>query len=441
MQKIGFIFPSSDYLHDPFRGDPHTHFQILTVLDDRLGNKVDTSLIDLRGIKRKFAHYVIPEQDVFLHSTYTLDWEEQKEIVEGIRDRYPNAKHIAGGPHTSCFQKESKQVFDSIILGDGEESIVQAINDNEKNELQQIYEQQGKIDVKEYPFPRRHYLPHATIARKGLVSRRDNKELENLLSTTVIFSRGCTDKCAFCAMPGIKKYNPGIRFRDPESIEAELEYLKSDFGIQAVSLLDEIGFPPRFDKAQPYIEAIGRTQIPWKGQCRVDNVTKDVAALLADSGCEVMCLGVESVYQNSLDLIKKRIQVEQSKQAIKLLNKQGIETRVYMIIGLPGEDNKVVEKTWDFIKETNPASVYLSLFTARPGTDVFNNPQNYGIKNIDSDWSKTMHIYGRYEHERPRLTFEYEDNPFWGKAMKSEEIVDKYLELQQKVIDNGYGPV
>jgi len=31
--NIGFIFPSSEYLHDPFRGDPHTHFQILTVIE------------------------------------------------------------------------------------------------------------------------------------------------------------------------------------------------------------------------------------------------------------------------------------------------------------------------------------------------------------------------------------------------------------------------
>jgi len=78
MLEIGFINPSSDYLFDPFKGDPHTHFQILTVLEDRLNGKVKPSLIDLRGVDRNFALSHIPEQDVYLHSVYTLDYEEQE---------------------------------------------------------------------------------------------------------------------------------------------------------------------------------------------------------------------------------------------------------------------------------------------------------------------------------------------------------------------------
>ena len=75
--KIGFIFPSSEYLHDPFRGHPHTHFQILTILEEHFGSEVDVSLIDLRGIKKNFALYHIPECDVYLHSVYTLDYHTQ----------------------------------------------------------------------------------------------------------------------------------------------------------------------------------------------------------------------------------------------------------------------------------------------------------------------------------------------------------------------------
>ena len=136
MLKIGFIFPSSDYLFDPFRGDPHTHFQILTVLEAHFGNKVELSLIDLRGIKREFAIYHIPECDVYLHSVYTLDYDEQLSIVRNLRERYPKAKHIAGGPHATVFQEECLKTFDSLIIGDGEESIVKAINDIMDSNLQ-----------------------------------------------------------------------------------------------------------------------------------------------------------------------------------------------------------------------------------------------------------------------------------------------------------------
>ena len=37
MLKVGFILPSSNYLANPFRGDPFTHFQILTIFNF-LGN-------------------------------------------------------------------------------------------------------------------------------------------------------------------------------------------------------------------------------------------------------------------------------------------------------------------------------------------------------------------------------------------------------------------
>jgi len=52
------------------------------------------------------------------------------------------------------------------------------------------------------------------------------------------------------------------------------------------------------------------------------------------------------------------------------------------------------------------------------------------MKNINTDWSKTMHMYGRYKEEIPSLTFEYEDTTLWGKGFDKERIVNNYLELQ-----------
>ena len=91
MLRVGFLFPSSDYLYDPFRGDPHTHFQLLTILDHVFGEQLDLRLIDLRGIDRRWAMYHIPECDVYLHSVYTLDWDEQVNTVREIRQVYPDA--------------------------------------------------------------------------------------------------------------------------------------------------------------------------------------------------------------------------------------------------------------------------------------------------------------------------------------------------------------
>src|SRR3989338_5689906 len=159
MMQVGFIFPSNDYLFDPYRGDPFTHYHILTILDNHFGSKIKTVLIDLRGIKREYAKYHIPECDVYLHSVYTLDHAEQLTIVNHLREAYPKAIHIAGGPHIAEFVQESLSVFDSIIIGEGEKQIIKALNDLKNKNLSKIYREFGIIDINSYPYPRRHYLP------------------------------------------------------------------------------------------------------------------------------------------------------------------------------------------------------------------------------------------------------------------------------------------
>ena len=44
-------------------------------------------------------------------------------------------------------------------------------------------------------------------------------------------------------MPQSKQYSPGIRYRLPELIEEEIEYLKREYGVEGISLLDEMGIP------------------------------------------------------------------------------------------------------------------------------------------------------------------------------------------------------
>ena len=88
---------------------------------------------------------------------------------------------------------------------------------------------------------------------------KDNREYDDLLTTTVIFSRGCP-YIVISRDARLEKYSPGIRFRSPDLIREEIEYPKCDYKINGISLLDEIGFPADPKKAIPHIEAIGRTR-------------------------------------------------------------------------------------------------------------------------------------------------------------------------------------
>jgi len=147
-------------------------------------------------------------------------------------------------------------------------------------------------------------------------------------------------------------------------------------------------------------------------------------------------MGVESVWQPSLDIINKRISVQKARDTISLLKANDIEAKLYLIIGLPGEPENIVDLTWDFIEETQPDLVHLSLFTVRPGTEVYRNPTRFGIKNTTSNWSNTMHIHGLDEN-RPELTFEYNQNTPWGRSLTNDQIIDNYFELLRRLKRSG----
>lgn len=442
MFKAGFILPSSEYLHDPFRGDPFSQLHLLTLLESHYNGKIDTKLIDLRGIKKNFAIQHIPECDLYLHSVFTLDYNEQCFLTKELHNLYPSAKHVAGGPHVNLFREECLQTFDSLVLGEGEDSIIKVVEDIKNSNLIKIYEQTRDIDINKYPFMKRHFLPKSAVAKKGLVKLKKDPNFD-AIGTTVLFSRGCPYTCSFCAIPQMRQYGPGIRFRDPSLVKEEINYLKSEYSIETINILDEIGVPLKREQAVSHLEAIASTGILWKGQCRVDGITSELAKLIKKSGCLSMGMGVESVSQPSLDIIRKKINPEKAKQAIKTLENDGIETRIYMILGLPGEPEDIVEKSWQFIQETNPASVYLSILTVRPGTELFNNPEKFGIKkdSISKNWDEGMHMFGRYEKELPTLTFEYENKTPFGKGLSQERLVNNYLELQDRILKNGFGPI
>jgi len=435
--KIGFIFPSSEYLFDPFRGDPFTHFHILTILEDKFGSAVDLKLIDLRGVKRHFAKYHIPECDVFLHSVYTLDFAEQREIVMTLRQQYPGALHIAGGPHANFFPDECGLIFDAVIFGEGDNAVIEAIRDLEAGKLRRVYRPNGIIDINAYSYDRRHFLPKSATTRKNILTLRRTPGLEDLNATTAMFSRGCPYRCSFCAIEYARNETPGIRFRKPEYVEAEIEYLKKDYDIQGLALTDEIVFPLNPKAAMRHLEAVGRTNILWRGQCRVDGVAPEIAVLARQSGCIALGMGVESVDQRCLDIINKRISVQKARETIAMLKQNDIEARAYLIIGLPGEPDDIVEQTWRFIQETQLDLIYLGLFTVRPGTEVFNHPEKFGIIDISSDWENTMHQRRGDQENKTQLSFRYASVTPWGRGMSEDEIIGNYNELQRRIKETG----
>jgi len=423
MLHIGFVLPPDNLNFTPFRNQPLTPLYLFTILEEKFGDKLDLSIIDLRGVRPENIQYYLPEKDVYFYTAMTPEYSDICEVKGLANSIYPKALHIAGGTHVNLFPDKSLQVFDSIVLGEGEEIVVQIIKDVLNRDLKHIYKNAKLIDLNSYPYPLRKYLNLRAIVDKGLLRGSNISSY----GTNVLFSRGCSFQCKFCAN---LNYGP-VRYRAPKLVEQEIEYLKKEYGVTVLALKDDNAIPLNKKIAKSFLESIGNTNVKWRGQSRANGISEDIVKIAAEAGCSDLGIGIESVSTKVLKIINKKIDLGKAKEYIEILKKHGIGTRLHFILGLPGEPNDIASRTLDFINEADPKSVILTVFTPLPGSEIFNSPKKFGIKNINPNWRGYQLAFGRFdENEKPKMMFEYESMTPWGQAISNEKILENYSELQ-----------
>ncbi len=432
MIDIGFMVPTCRYYFDPFRNQPLVQLYLLSIIEDRLGDRFSTSLIDLRGVDPEKLEFHVPEKNVFLHSVGTQDFFETSNLVRNLRAIYPQAVHVAGGPHVNLFPDECAGVFDALVFGEGEESMMQLLNDYAAAAMKPIYHPGKPVNLDDYPFASRKFLPKKTVVNTGIMPG----EFASLPATAFIFSRGCPFDCYFCANNDLT-LGP-VRARSPELVVAEIEYLKREYGVQAIAFKDDNAVPVNNRTALAHLEAIGGCHVKWKGQSRANGISEEVVKLAKEAGAVEIALGIESASQDVLNIINKRCDLVQARDYIRTLRLHGIGVRLNLIIGLPNEPDDIVARTLAFIDEAKPTSVLLSYLNPVPGSEIFNHPERFGITINSYDWERYGCAAGRFsEDELPDILFDYNDVTPWGKGMTRETINHNYTELQGILRDRG----
>ena len=431
MLSVGVVVPSWHYFLDPLKLQPLWELYYATLLEER-DPDLTVEITDLRHPDNGTGYSVIPEKDLYLYWVMkSADAPQTYEIVRYLRGVYPKAAHIAGGTHVDNCTEESAQVFDAVIKGTGEELLHCAVNDFKKGQLQNSYTSDMPFLFKNYTHPRRDFLPAEVIANHKHFAQYGGE-----LSTSVYFSRGCSFRCDFC----VYNWPPKFELRTPQQISSELDYLKREYHIEALNLKDEVSIPVNKKDAYSCLEAIGAAGIKWRGQT-VPVVSEELVAMAKDSGCVELAIGLESVESDEIlkiSHLQKNPGIESSREFIHLLHQYGINVKVCLVFGLPGESKEVVRKTIDFLEDTQPEFVALSAMDPVPGSPFYVNKEKYGIKKIDNDLSKHAHLLFRFgDDEEAGLPFEYDEYTPWGKSLSRQQILSNVRELQQYLREKG----
>lgn len=341
------------------------------------------ALLDLTG-GRGTADIIPDGHTVYGFSTYSASYATTLSNAHAVRRRNPNAVLVAGGPHATALPEQvASDGFDVVVTGEGEVAIVQILQMVERGE------QPPRILGGTPPDPLDD-LPYPAYDLVDLKSY--HRQVAGEASLSVVSSRGCPFPCTFCNS-NIMGGGRAVRYRSAEDVVAEIRHLRSRYGVRHFRFQDDLftSSPRRIEALSPLLQA---EDIVYRCFARVTGFTARVAHLLAASGCRHVSFGVESGSPQILGrhAMNKRQSPARIRQALEHAAEAGLTSRIYLIVGFPGETEETIAETLDLVKSCPWDEFMVYPLIAYPGTPIHDHPERFGIILIDRDYSGYVQI-------------------------------------------------
>lgn len=319
------------------------------------------------------------------------------DIADRFRQR--GVKVVLGGIHPTVLPEEALIHADSVVIGEGDGSWPQLLQDFHEGSMRKIYKANYSFPVETLPFPRRELL----------------RQPDLYLTTKVITAtRGCPYNCTFCTV-GTTLSKMYRKFPISKIIE-EVESLPGNF---VLFMDDNIGVDTKF--AKELFSALKSLQIKWFGSISV-NALEDthLVKLIADSGCKVLEIGFESISSETLKLMGKHRtnNPDRYKLLIKRLHDHGIAIVGTFILGYDSDTPDTYKQLADFIGKTCIEMPSLNILIPYPGTSIYRQFEREG-RILDKKWNLYDTSVGNVLY-RP-------------KNMTREEMIERFLSLEEKV--------
>jgi radical SAM superfamily enzyme YgiQ (UPF0313 family) len=301
------------------------------------------------------------------------------EIATLFRQR--GVKVVLGGVHATHMPEEAAKYADAVVIGEAENVWTQLLADFKNGQLKKFYSSDIKPDLKGLP------IPHHNLVKSEFYV--DVPKVET--------SRGCPYRCSFCSTTAM--FGNRMRYRPISEVINEIKALKARF----VFFTDNnIVGNPRY--AKEFFKALIPLKIRWISQGSL-NIARDLELLklAAKSGCVGILVGIESLVQEALAAMGKRVnKVSQYAREIKRIHQHGIGLIGCFVFGFDQEDASVFKKTVDFVRKLNIEVPQFTLLTPYPGTALRTTLEKAG-RILHNQWEKydVSHVVFRPEKMTP----------------------------------------
>lgn len=343
----------------------------ISIAEYTINQQMDDILMDLYKSK----------PDVLCFSCYIWNISYVEDLIHEIKKLLPELSIWVGGPEVSYDAKDVLKRLPEVtgvMMGEGEATFL---------ELMDYYHHQEGIKLADI---------------KGITYRKEDGEIVKNEWRTIIdldtvpfiyndmedfknkiiyyeSSRGCPFSCTYC----LSSVDKCLRFRDLDLIKKELQFF-IDEEVPQVKFVDRT-----FNCNHKHAIEIWKYLIEHdKGftnfhfEVAADLLNEEELSLIAQMrpGLIQLEIGVQSTNETTIKEIKRTMKFTEVARIVKRINEaQNVHQHLDLIAGLPYEDLKSFQKSFDDVYRLHPEQLQLGFLKVLKGSYMEEQRERYGL--------------------------------------------------------------
>lgn len=328
--------------------------------------------------------------DIVGTTAYTSSYYAAVNTLKEAKKVNPSIITMIGGVHTTfCYEdalSNHPDVIDFVVRGEGERIVTELVNS-----LDTGIDYNRLSDIKGLAY-RSNGQVIATPPQPFLSNLEEYRPAWNLVDWSdyllyfvpdsrlaiVSSSRGCTHECGFCSQQ--KFWEGTYRERSADAFLAEIDLLYNKYQINVFLLSDEY---PTYNRQRWEQILDGLMERNYTAHFLIETCVGDIVRdadimwKYKAAGILHIYVGVEASRQERLDLFKKDIKCEESREAIRIINEAGLISECSFILGVPEETPETIRHTLELAQHYNPDYAHFLMLAPWPYADMYQDLKPY----------------------------------------------------------------